>query len=277
MNKVKKRVLMSMLLALCVGLTACKSTEIVQSVHADSETSAEEQQGNTEEQQEKPDGDKNQSSLASEYALSRTVTQQGDKEVVTNPESMAVVVNKQRSLPDGYEPPDLVEPNVKFSFNEKVEKRLMRQEAAEALEKLFEGGKQDGIHLFAVSGYRSYKRQVTVFNSNVKRNGREYAEKVSAVPGKSEHQTGLAMDVSSESASFGLEQMFGDTPEGKWLAEHAAEYGFIIRYLEGKEDVTGYVYEPWHIRYVGVDLAKEIEAAGVTLEQYLDDTGSTKA
>lgn len=85
------------------------------------------------------------------------------------------------------------------------------------------------------------------------------------------------MDVSSQSANFGLEQSFSQTDEGKWLAEHAADYGFVIRYLEGKEDITGYLYEPWHVRYVGIETAKDIASQGVTLEEYFDDTGTIKA
>jgi D-alanyl-D-alanine carboxypeptidase len=266
MKNIKKRYVLSLAIILMISLSACKGNDIVGTVQADSDTNVE--QGA---------GEKEQATIAQQYALSKTIQQDGDREVVTNQDSVAVVVNKQRALPDGYEPSDLVEPNVKFSFNEKVEKRLMRKEAAEALESLFAGAKDDGYDLFAVSGYRSYKRQVTVFNSSVQRNGREHAEKFSAEPGKSEHQTGLAMDVSSQSANFGLEQSFSQTDEGQWLAEHAADYGFVIRYPEGKEEITGYLYEPWHVRYVGIETAKDIASQGVTLEEYFDDTGTIKA
>jgi len=180
-------------------------------------------------------------------------------------------VNKQRSLPEGYEPDDLVEPNVPFSFDEPHEKRHMRKEAAEALEKLFAGAKADGIELRAVSGYRSYQRQVSIYNNNVKTKGQEYTDRVSSVPGRSEHQTGLAIDVSSPSVGNVLEEVFGTSKEGQWLAEHAAEYGYVIRYLQGEEDITGYVYEPWHIRYIGTDLAPDVAKSGLTLEEYFDE------
>ncbi|MDT0125192.1 M15 family metallopeptidase [Paenibacillus sp. RRE4] len=201
-------------------------------------------------------------------ALQTTIDSQS---VVTNAEAMTVIVNKQRSLPEGYEPSDLVEPDVPFSFEGPHEKRHMRKEAAEALEKLFAGAKADGIELRAVSGYRSYKRQVSIYNNNVKTKGEEYASRVSAVPGRSEHQTGLAIDVSSPSVGNVLEEVFGSSKEGKWLDEHAAEYGFIIRYPKGQESKTGYVYEPWHIRYVGADIAPDVVKSGLTLEDYFDE------
>ncbi|WP_431090708.1 M15 family metallopeptidase [Paenibacillus sp. 8b26] len=209
--------------------------------------------------------------LRSESALQATVEEDGGTAIVTNATSDTVVVNKKRSLPVGYAPDDLVEPKVPFSFEGPHEKRHMRKEAAEALEKLFDGAKKDGIELRAVSGYRSYKRQVSIFNNNVKTKGQEYASKVSAVPGTSEHQTGLAIDVSSPSVGNVLEQSFGASKEGEWLEQHAPEYGFIIRYMKDKEDVTGYVYEPWHIRYVGTDLAEDVAKQGMTLEEYFDE------
>ncbi|MFK0525541.1 D-alanyl-D-alanine carboxypeptidase family protein [Paenibacillus illinoisensis] len=201
-------------------------------------------------------------------AMQNTIDSQS---VVTNAESMTVIVNKQRSLPEGYEPSDLVEPNVPFSFDGPHEKRHMRKEAAEALEKLFAGAEADGIELRAVSGYRSYERQVSIYNNNVQTKGQEYTDRVSSKPGRSEHQTGLAIDVSSPSVGNALEEVFGTSKEGEWLAEHAADYGFVIRYLKDEEDITGYVYEPWHIRYVGTDLAPDIAKSGLTLEEYFDE------
>lgn len=175
------------------------------------------------------------------------------------------------TLVDGILQKDLVYPNVPFSFSGNLEKRMMRSDAAKALEDLFAGASKDGIKLAGVSGYRSYKTQVAVFQGNVKSQGLEEASRVSAKPGTSEHQTGLAIDVSSASVKYALEQSFGFSKEGEWLAQHAAEYGFIIRYPRGKENLTGYAYEPWHIRFVGVSVAKEITSQGITLEQYFDD------
>ncbi|SMF91044.1 D-alanyl-D-alanine carboxypeptidase [Paenibacillus uliginis N3/975] len=207
----------------------------------------------------------------SENSLQATAREENGKQVVTNENSVTVIVNKERSLPDGYEPSDLVEPNVPFSFDEPHEKRNMRKEAAEALEKLFAAADAEGIELRAVSGYRSFARQKSVYESHVATKGEEEASRISAVPGTSEHQTGLTIDVSSPSAGNALEQSFGQTKEGIWLAENAPEYGFIIRYPEGQEGITGYVYEPWHIRYVGEDLAPDIAESGLTLEEYFDE------
>lgn len=186
------------------------------------------------------------------------------------PESLTVMVNKQFKLPDGYKPADLVYPDVPFIFSEMIEKRMMRKTAAGALEQLFAGAKQDGVYLAGVSAYRSEQTQTSLFNNYVARDGEEKARTYSAVPGHSEHQTGLAIDVSGSDGKCAAESCFAGTKEAGWLAAHAAEYGFIIRYPEGKQGITGYMYEPWHIRYVGQDIAKEIAAKGITLEEYYD-------
>ncbi|ANS76186.1 peptidase M15 [Paenibacillus yonginensis] len=193
---------------------------------------------------------------------------QKDQSVVANPDSVAVLVNKQFGLPENFEPEDLVYPNVPFTFKEKIEKRKMRKVAADALEEMFAGAKKDGIYLAGVSAYRSYERQKVIFENYVKRDGEEKARTYSAYPGYSEHETGLAIDVSGSDGKCAAEDCFGGTPEAEWIAKHAAEYGFILRYPEGKEDITGYKYEPWHIRYVGKDIAKEIADRGITLEEY---------
>ncbi|WP_052339477.1 M15 family metallopeptidase [Gorillibacterium massiliense] len=179
-----------------------------------------------------------------------------------------MIANKNRALPSNYIPDDLVEPNVPFPYKEKVEKRKLRKAAADALEEMFAGASNDGLTLYAVSGYRSYATQKSLYNHYVETQGEEHASRYSAKPGTSEHQTGLAMDVSSQSAGFQLEENFGTTPEGKWLAAHCAEYGFVIRYPNGKENITGYAYEPWHVRYVGKDVAQQVMAKGTTLEEF---------
>lgn len=203
-------------------------------------------------------------------APSKPATPQGEAEqVAAKPNDIAVLVNKSIALPTGYRPPDLVEPNVPFIFQEKSEKRLMRAEAARALEQLFAGAKQDGVFLAGVSGYRSYATQESLFNYYVRVQGEETARMYSAEPGHSEHQTGLAMDVSGSTGQCAADDCFANTPEAKWLAQHASDYGFIIRYPKGKESVTGYNYEPWHVRYVGKAMAGEITARGQTLEEYL--------
>jgi D-alanyl-D-alanine carboxypeptidase len=209
-------------------------------------------------------------------SLTETITMVNGVPTVTNPTELTVVVNKQRALPADFIPPDLVEPNVPFPFSEKVEKRMMREQAARALEELFAKAKEDGIELYAVSGYRSYRTQKSLYETYVQQQGAEHAAQFSAVPGKSEHQTGLAMDVSGADIQTRLEQSFADTPEGKWLADHCAAFGFIIRYLPGKEETTGYAYEPWHLRYVGTEIAQEIMSKGLTLEDYFQNAVTVK-
>lgn len=186
------------------------------------------------------------------------------------PDSITVMVNKQYKLPDNYKPADLVYPDVPFIFSEKIEKRMMRKEAAGALEDMFAGAKQDGVRLAGVSAYRSEATQTTLFNNYVARDGEEKARTYSAVPGHSEHQTGLSIDISGTDGKCAAESCFAGTEEAEWLAAHAAEYGFIIRYPEGKQAITGYMYEPWHVRYVGKEIAASVAARGITLEEYFD-------
>ncbi|WP_435922814.1 D-alanyl-D-alanine carboxypeptidase family protein [Paenibacillus sp. DYY-L-2] len=197
-------------------------------------------------------------------------TDQPDRTAAQNAESVAVLVNKEFALPDDYEPDDLVYPDVRFTFKDKIDKRKMRKEAAEALEQLFAGAEKDGIYLAGVSAYRSHSTQTSLFNRYVERDGLEKAKTYSAEPGHSEHETGLAIDVSGSDGKCAAEDCFGGTPEAEWLADHASDYGFIIRYPDGKEDITGYKYEPWHLRYVGKAIAADIAERGITLEEYYD-------
>ncbi|KON87550.1 peptidase M15 [Sporosarcina globispora] len=193
------------------------------------------------------------------------------RNIIQNPENVMALVNKQFSLPDGYEPSKLMIPDVAFSYGKlDLEKSYMRQDAAKGLEKLFTGALNEGVELFAVSGYRSFTRQSQVFEAEVSRVGKEKAVQAVAIPGSSEHQTGLTMDISSRSANLELSEEFGETKEGKWLAENAYRYGFILRYPKGKEAITGYKYEPWHFRYVGTEAAKVIYEKKWTLEEYFD-------
>jgi len=204
---------------------------------------------------------------ASYYSYS---TDSSGKKFITNPTDISMLVNKERNLTSDFVPPDLVVPNVPFLYAEYMEKKNLRKEAASALERLFSAAKSAGYTLLAVSGYRSYATQQYNFDSKVQRYGsEEVANQYCARPGQSEHQSGLAMDVSCYSQGGYLTEDFGTTPEGIWLANNVHNFGFIIRYLPGKESVTGYNYEPWHVRYMGVDHAKAVKASGLCLEQYL--------
>jgi D-alanyl-D-alanine carboxypeptidase len=188
--------------------------------------------------------------------------------VIAEPESITVLVNKQFALPKSYEPTDLIYPDVLFVFKEKLDKRKMRKEAAAALETMFAGAKKDHIILAGVSAYRSYATQKDLFNRYVKKDGEKKARTYSAIPGTSEHETGLAIDVSGSDGKCGAEDCFAGTKEALWLDQHASEYGYIVRYPKGKEAITGYNYEPWHLRYVGKAISAEIADKGITLEEY---------
>ncbi|WP_026694929.1 M15 family metallopeptidase [Peribacillus kribbensis] len=231
----------------------------------DDNKSGQKQHGQTENKKPK----KAEDSLTLPASSFNTIKKEDGREVIQNPENLLVLVNKNVLLPAGYAPKDLRRPNVNFSFGDSnEEKALMRDAAATALENMFQAAEADGIELYAVSGYRSYDRQVALLNAEIEQVGKQQAEQAVAVPGTSEHQTGLSMDISSKSANLLLEQTFKEKPEGKWLADHAHLYGFIMRYPKGKEGITGYEYEPWHYRYVGKKTAKIIHDKGYTLEEF---------
>lgn len=161
--------------------------------------------------------------------------------------SLTVVVNKHRKLnPSTYVPESLT----------RIKTERLRAEAAQAYQQMVRAAKAEGVNIVAVSGYRSYAQQSSLYDSYVQQYGQATADTIAARPGHSEHQTGLAMDVGNASGVCALQDCFEGTPVGKWVAEHAHKYGFIIRYPNGEQEVTGYAYEPWHLRYVGPVLAE---------------------
>lgn len=206
-----------------------------------------------------------------DYLADTTYEDEDGKLILKNTGDILVLVNKRRNLPSDYRPEDLVIPDVKFSFDDIIDKRHLRKEAATALEKMFYDAEKENIILYAVSGFRSYSTQSYLFGNKVSKVGEEEANLLVARPGQSEHQTGLAMDISSKSANFSLIEDFGQTIEGQWVNENAHRFGFIIRYKRDTTDITGYSFEPWHIRYVGIDVATEIYERNITLEEYLGD------
>jgi LAS superfamily LD-carboxypeptidase LdcB len=187
---------------------------------------------------------------------------------VDTPDSTWVVVNKKRPLPAGYTPASLRVPNAPLLLSAKSPEMLIRGDAASATEALIASAKQAGHELLVASGYRSHDLQATVYESFVRKDGRTAADATSARPGHSEHQTGLAVDVGTTDHKCEIEVCFGDTPAGKWVAAHAHEYGFIVRYQKGKQSIVGYEYEPWHLRYVGKNLAAELHKTGQTMEEF---------
>lgn len=181
-----------------------------------------------------------------------------------SPGSITVVVNKQRPLnPIEWAPDDLVWPEIPNTNGQPL-----RQEAALALEQMHAEATAAGVPFTMLSGYRDYAMQAGLFNGFVASNGLEVAEQVSARPGHSEHQTGLAVDI-TECGGCGLSEEFASTPQGIWAGENAYRFGFILRYNRGEEPVVGYVYEPWHFRYVGVEVATDMHEKGIiNLEEY---------
>lgn len=194
----------------------------------------------------------------------------------TDPASIWIVVNKQHPLSkQSYAPNDLVIPAVPLRVpgNESMQ---LRKATAGAVESLFAAARAASINLMVASGYRSYDYQVNLYGGYVSSIGQVNADKQSARPGYSEHQTGQAVDIEPTSKKCELEQCFGDTPEGIWVLANAYKYGFIVRYTATDVAITGYESEPWHYRYVGVELATEMHSTGVpTLEQYFGINGGT--
>lgn len=199
---------------------------------------------------------------------SETITENRDTE--DNYTDILYVANKKHSLPYDYEPSDLRAVNVNSSENWQ-----MRDEAASALEKMFSEASKDGITLVACSGYRSAVYQDQLYSGYVKSYGTEVADSISSRPGYSDHQTGLAMDIGDHDEATVFTTDMENTPEGEWLYTNAHLYGFVLRYPDGKESVTGYAFEPWHYRYVGVETATAMYSISPdeTMEEYLGVTG----
>lgn len=189
---------------------------------------------------------------SSEAKKSKQSTSSNGAKIVTTADGLTyvdgvLIANKTYSLPSDYNPG-------------------VDSTAKGALNKMIAAAKKDGITLTIVSGFRSYSTQKSIYNNYVSRDGKAEADRYSARPGYSEHQTGLAFDMNS------LSQSFENTPEGKWLAANCYKYGFIIRYQKSKESITGYMYEPWHVRYLGTELAEKVYDSGLCLEEYFGIT-----
>ena len=205
------------------------------------------------------DPDREAGSPDGSYTPSREVRTEDDGNIL-------VLVNKEYPVSEDYEPSDMVEIDGSLSTNQNLK---VKREAYEAYLEMLKDAQAEGLNFSICSAYRSYALQESLYNNSLAANGKEYTETMFAYPGKSEHHTGYAIDITSASMNWGLSQDFTEYPDGAWITEHCSEYGFIIRYPKGKEDVTGYVYEPWHIRYVGIDTAKYITDHELTLEEYL--------
>lgn len=177
-----------------------------------------------------------------------------------------VVVNNYNKLDKNYVPKNLVKVNIPFIDSISEEEKQLEENVALQLEKLVKMASSEGINYLGTSGYRSYKSQKEIYYNRVKSQGLKKANEYVAKPGTSEHQTGLCIDLTNEDRWF-----VEVTKEAKWLKENAHKFGFILRYPKGKEDITGKKFEPWHIRYVGEDIAKYIYENNLTLEEYVDE------
>lgn len=182
-------------------------------------------------------------------------------EDIKTPEELTVLVNKNHRLSPTYIPKDLEEVSNLYAYDQKY----LRHEARESFETLSKDALALGYHIVCVSAYRDYDYQKDLYQYYVDTKGLAYADKCSARPGHSEHQTGLSLDVMGSNMDYNL---FLHSVEFDWMSKNAHHYGFILRYPEGKEHITGFKYEPWHYRYVGKKLAKILYEEKLTLEEY---------
>lgn len=188
-----------------------------------------------------------------------------DKYTITNPDNLLTLVKKGFYLPEDYEP-ELVDPEIPVAPD--CQNSKMTKETSAALTKMYEAAKKEGLELVLNSAYRSYQTQVETMADFVKRYNTQYANEYVAQPGASEHQTGLGVDLTAQSVVEGKRITFGDTDEYKWVIKNCSKYGFIIRFEDGTDGITGIAHEPWHLRYVGIDVAKEIVKKDWTFEEY---------
>lgn len=182
------------------------------------------------------------------------VTTTEQEEVTPTYINNILIVNKSYPLPKDYRP----------------DNDELTPETSNAFEKMRVDAQAEGLNLYISSGFRSYEYQAQLYQRYADRDGYEKADTYSARAGYSEHQTGLAFDLNT------IDDSFANTPEGKWVAENCWKYGFILRYPKGKEAQTGYQYEPWHLRYLGEDMAKKVYDSGLCLEEYLGITSQYK-
>ena len=189
---------------------------------------------------------------------------------VSTPLPQVCLVTRDQGVGEAYVPPDLVALPRDYTLGSNIR---LRAEAARAAVQLIDVAWQDGHKLLAESGYRSFQEQQTLFLQKARLIGQEQALRQVAPAGHSEHQLGLAVDMGIVRKPFSDDPSFGNEPEGRWLAQHGPRFGFVISYPAGKEAITGYSYEPWHVRYVGVELAQQVAASGQTLTEFVQQHG----
>ena len=197
---------------------------------------------------------------------------ENDATEISNDEAMSylALVNRHFRVSSNFSPEDLSVVNALNVYGITNQHIQMRATAARAMEAMLDAAYEAGDHvLIIVSGYRSYETQTTVHHAHIENLGEEEARRISARPGHSEHQLGLAMDLSTFGLEGQLSSQFSSTPEGAWIRDHAHRFGFIVRYPADRESDTGFIYEPWHLRYVGIEAATQMYESGQILEEFL--------
>ena len=192
--------------------------------------------------------------------------------------SIWALVSRTSPISTDYIPEDLIIPNVSTRTDKSSAERSVRADIETPLINMFAAANDAGYSLMIGSGYRSAAQQQIYLDSAAASVGLEVANQTIAIPGQSEHQTGLAVDISTTARNCYLDTCFADTSDGQWLVQNSYKYGFILRYQKGKESISGYNYEPWHFRYVGVDLATALHDSNLTLDEawsYLKDADDT--
>lgn len=208
-------------------------------------------------------------SKADNPAFQSTDSKRHPVDLNTDCDSLTFLVNRDHTLSNSFIPYDLISPDIPFCFDEKdTDKRMLKSVAAHALEKMYRAGLEDGVKFVGVSAYRSYDRQYDIYATNYLTKGPSHTNLYSAPPGASEHQTGLAIDLSCKEIGYDLIDSFATTKEGLWLEKNSWKFGFTLRYPKDKVDITGYAYEPWHVRYVGIELATYLHENNICLEEY---------
>lgn len=196
----------------------------------------------------------------------RALQQIRDTKIAPNLGTDMVFLNKNYYLPSDFIPDDLRD--VAVNKNKSIE---LPSHVATKVEEMFAAANEDGITIYLASGYRSYLYQEGIFSRKVNNCGFDLAQQVVAIPGESEHQTGLAIDITNKNMGFGLEESFDQEEAFDWMIENCSKYGFILRYTKDKTDITHYTYEPWHYRYIGdVDIATYIMENNLVFEEYYD-------
>ena len=177
-----------------------------------------------------------------------------------------ILVNKYNNLSEDYVPDDLVSVDWKYRLGSQSDKKQIRKDVYDAYLEMWNAAQEDGIYLLVLSGFRTYQNQVDTYNGYKNEKGEAYADSIAARPGFSEHQTGLSLDIYSKECT--TQSQFKDSKSFEWLKNNSYKYGFIIRYPEGKDKITGYGAESWHYRYLGKDLATKVYESGLTYDEY---------